>query len=88
HWLRAHITAPHIVFRTNDDTVMRHAIQSGRCAGFLPISSLIWSPDLVELLPSHEDWAAPLWLVHDRGAAGICRRVGRDIAAVIVRQLS
>lgn len=87
-WLRANTTSHHVVFRTNDETVLRRAINSGRCAGFMPISSLIWSPDLIELMPAQDEWAAPLWLVHDRGATDTCRNVGRELAAIVVRQLS
>ncbi len=87
-WLRANTSRQQVVFRTNDETVMRRAVNSGRCAGFLPISSLIWSPELIELLPSRDEWAAPLWLVHDRGATETCRTVGRELASIVVRQLS
>lgn len=87
-WLRANTTSHQVVFRTNDETVLRRAINSGRCAGFMPISSLIWSPDLIELMPAQDEWAAPLWLVHDRGATDTCRNVGRELAAIVVRQLS
>lgn len=87
-WLRANSSSQKIIFRTNEETVMRQAIKTGRCAGFLPISSLIWSPDLIELLPSMEEWAAPLWLVHDRGASENCRMVGRELASIVTRQLS
>lgn len=87
-WLRSATGHQQVVFRTNDETVMRRAVMSGRCAGFLPISSLIWAPELIEIMPSCDEWDAPLWLVHDRGATETCRNVGRELAAIIVRQLS
>ncbi|MFD1795669.1 hypothetical protein FQV27_04175 [Paracoccus aurantiacus] len=86
-WLLHHTRTQRTIFRTNDETVLRLAIRSGRCAGFLPISSLIWSPELVELMPSSDEWAAPLWLVHDRGASQACRDVGRELADIVSRQL-
>lgn len=87
-WLRARTETRRIVFRSNDETVLRQAIKSGRCAGFLPISSLIWSPELIEIMPAQEEWAAPLWLVHDRFADPMCRAVGRELADLMVRQLT
>ena len=87
-WLFSHVEAPRRIFRTNEESVVRHAIRSGNCAGFLPISSLIWSPDLCELMPAQDAWIAPLWLYHDRGADEGCRRIGREMADIIARQLS
>ena len=87
-WLLANTESQRFIFRTNDETVLRLAIKSGRCAGFLPISSLIWSGELMELMPAQDEWAAPLWLVHDRGASQACRDVGRDLAEIMGRQLA
>ena len=87
-WLLANTSSQRIVFRTNDESVLRLAIKSGRCAGFLPISSLLWSGELIELLPPRDEWAAPLWLVHDRGADQACRDVGRELAEIMARQLA
>lgn len=87
-WLAQNVAAPRIVFRSNDETLLRQAIKTGRCAGFLPISSLVWSGELVELMPAREEWAAALWLVHDRGASVTCRAVGRSLADVMTRQLA
>ncbi|MFV0411436.1 MAG: hypothetical protein ACK5LJ_17590 [Paracoccus sp. (in: a-proteobacteria)] len=87
-WLFSHVDAPRRIFRTNEESMVRHAIKSGNCAGFLPISSLIWSPELRELMPAQDEWIAPLWLYHDRGADETCRGIGRDMAAIISRQLS
>lgn len=87
-WLLANTSSQRVVFRTNDELVLRLAIKSGRCAGFLPISSLVWSGELIELLPARDEWAAPLWLVHDRGADQACRDVGRELAEIMSRQLA
>lgn len=51
------------LFCTEDETAHRFAIRSGRCAGFLPISSLLYVHGLVELCPPDPSWLAPLWLV-------------------------
>lgn len=88
NWLRANTDSQRIVFRSNDETALRQAIKSGRCAGFLPISSLIWSPDLIEIMSGQAEWAAPLWLVHDRGANQVCRSVGKELADIMARQLA
>lgn len=87
-WLLANTASQRSVFRTSDELVLRLAIKSGRCAGFLPISSLAWSGELVELMPARDEWAAPLWLVHDRGASQACRDVGRELAEIMSRQLA
>ncbi|MFV0293940.1 MAG: LysR substrate-binding domain-containing protein [Paracoccus sp. (in: a-proteobacteria)] len=87
-WVRANTKSQRIVFRTNDENVMRQAIKSGRCMGFLPISSLIWSPELIEVMPAREEWAAPLWLVHDLNANPACCAVGRELADIMARQLA
>lgn len=87
-WLFRHVDEPRRIFRTNEESVVRHAAKSGNCAAFLPISSLIWSPELCELMPAQDEWIAPLWLYHDRGADEDCRRIGRDMAAIISRQLA
>ena len=42
----------------------------------------------MELMPAQDEWAAPLWLVHDRGASQACRDVGRDLAEIMGRQLA
>ncbi|WBU65213.1 LysR substrate-binding domain-containing protein [Paracoccus aerodenitrificans] len=86
-WLHKHVEAPNIVFRTNDETLLRQAIKSGRCTGFLPVSSLIWSGELVELMPARDEWASPLWLVHDRHANAACRSVAKELADMMSRQL-
>ena len=87
-WLHRYVEQPNIVFRTNDETLLRQAIKSGRCAGFLPISSLVWSGELIELMPAYDEWAAGLWLVHDRNASSVCRAVGKELADMMSRQLA
>lgn len=62
-WLDRHGANARRLFRTDDETAHRFAVRSGRCAAFLPISSLLYVHDLVELRPPEPDWTAPLWLV-------------------------
>ncbi|WBU57738.1 LysR substrate-binding domain-containing protein [Paracoccus sediminicola] len=86
-WLHEVVPTPNIVFRTDDETLLRQAIKSGRCAGFLPISSLCWSAELVEILPAREEWALPLWLVRCHNASEACVSVGAELADMMSRQL-
>ncbi|MDO5530207.1 MAG: LysR substrate-binding domain-containing protein [Paracoccus sp. (in: a-proteobacteria)] len=87
-WVAQYVDEPHISFATDDEAAMRRAITSGRCAGFLPISSLIWTPELVELYPQQEEWRAPLWLVHAEGASQECRDITAYLGSIIQRSLA
>lgn len=86
-WLARHVAEPDIGFFTDDEAAMRRAIRSGCYAGFLPFSSLIWSPELVEIYPPQEDWRAPLWLVHAETASPGCREVADVMADIMSRAL-
>ena len=39
------------------------AARAGLGIGFVPVRRGRASPDLVEIIPSREEWTAPLWLV-------------------------
>ncbi|MDO5620083.1 MAG: hypothetical protein Q4G24_01285 [Paracoccus sp. (in: a-proteobacteria)] len=62
-WARVHLTEAHVVLRSCDESAQRFAIRSGKCAGFLPFSSLAYMPTLAELHPPLPDWQAMLWLL-------------------------
>lgn len=62
-WLRQAVPIDRIVFRAADPRVLRHAIEAGAGLGFVSIWDAPRHPDLVQVLPPREDWAAPLWLV-------------------------
>ncbi|MDO5606646.1 MAG: LysR substrate-binding domain-containing protein [Paracoccus sp. (in: a-proteobacteria)] len=87
-WLLSHVPQPRVLFRSNDETVLRQAIRSGRWAGFLPLSSLIWSTGLIEILPALDEWAVTLWLVHAPDATAECRQAGQMLADIMARQLA
>ena len=62
-WLRATVRDVQIVFRTSDNRAMLDAIVAGAGIGFVMDWSFKRNPELVEVVPMHEEWAAPLWLV-------------------------
>lgn len=62
-WIQDTIPAENIVFRATEQWVMQRAVQDGIGIGFFPRWQAAQDPDLVEILPPREDWAAPLWIV-------------------------
>ena len=62
-WLRERIPAERIVFRSSDLRVMREAVVAGAGLGFVSCWDAPRWPQLRQVLPAREDWAAPLWLV-------------------------
>lgn len=62
-WLRAHVPSGQIVFRSTDFSAMRQAIIGGAGIGFLSRTEARQHPDLVQVLPSREEWSATLWIV-------------------------
>lgn len=62
-WLISVVGVDRITFRATDYRVMREAILAGAGMGFMPELELPNYPSLKTILPSHDDWSAPLWLV-------------------------
>ena len=62
-WLRANVPAGQIVFRSTDFAAMRQAIIGGAGIGFLSKTEASPYPDLVQVLPTREDWSGTLWIV-------------------------
>ncbi|THH35083.1 LysR family transcriptional regulator [Aliishimia ponticola] len=62
-WLRSKVPEEAIKFRSGDPWAMELAVRAGSGIGFLPIVLGRENPDLVEIIPSREDWSGPLWLV-------------------------
>lgn len=62
-WLRAHVPADRIVFRSTNLRVLELAIRSGAGIGFLNIRNIGRCHDLHPILPLQKEWATPLWLV-------------------------
>lgn len=62
-WMRTHVPAGQIVFRSTDFGAMRQAILGGAGIGFLSKPEAAQHPELVMVLPPREEWAVTLWIV-------------------------
>ncbi len=62
-WMRAHVPAHRITFRTIDPGLARAAIRAGGGIGFLPQWDGARLDDLVAVAPPRDDWSAACWLV-------------------------
>ena len=52
-----------ITFRSTDARALELAVLAGAGIGFYPLLEARAHPDLVEVMPTREDWSTPLWLV-------------------------
>ena len=62
-WLQQVVGPERILFQATESRVMRDAILAGAGIGFMSKVDLAHYPNLVEVLPSRDEWSAPLWLV-------------------------
>ena len=62
-WLTQQVPANRIVYRTTDTRAMVDAVLAGAGIGFLGTWQLEQNPDLVEVMPSLEEWSSSVWLV-------------------------
>ncbi len=62
-WMHETIPSERIVFRANDDRILREAVLAGIGLGFAPLWEAARFPALVQVLASRPEWSAPLWLV-------------------------
>jgi DNA-binding transcriptional LysR family regulator len=62
-WLTSVVPADRLRFRTVDNRSLRDAVRAGAGIGFVPLWERHGVDDLVDVLPSRDDWSAPLWLV-------------------------
>ncbi|MES0885007.1 LysR family transcriptional regulator [Roseibium sp. SCP14] len=62
-WLRDHVPEENLIFRATDMTVMREATLAGVGLCFLSVMEAASHPELVEVIPSKEDWVVPWWLL-------------------------
>lgn len=62
-WLRNHVPASSIVYRTSQSSTARDAVKSGAGIGFLSTWEARREPTLTQVIPPRDDWAARLWLV-------------------------
>ncbi len=62
-WLRGMVSDDRFTYRATDNRNMLDAILAGAGVGFVLAQELARHPDLTEVIPQQEEWAAPLWLV-------------------------
>ena len=62
-WLRQHIDEDAIRFRSTDTWSMEAALRAGAGIGFMPVLEARKDPNLIEIIPSRDEWSAALWLV-------------------------
>jgi len=62
-WLSEHVPQKNIVFRSTDTRAMFDAVLAGAGIGFVTTWEMKHHPELVEVIPSQDDWSGPLWLV-------------------------
>lgn len=62
-WVNKHMPAESVVFTSDDDRVLRDAVVAGAGLGFLSPYEAERHPELVQVIASKPEWAAPFWLV-------------------------
>ena len=62
-WLRSVVPSDRLTYRATDIRNMQEAIIAGAGIGFITQQELAANPCLKEVIPSREEWSAPLWLV-------------------------
>ncbi len=62
-WLLEHVPHSRIIYRTTDNRAMVDGILAGAGIGFVSSPELKLHPELVEVIPSQDNWSAALWLV-------------------------
>jgi DNA-binding transcriptional LysR family regulator len=62
-WLRARVPEECLSYRATDPRNIFDAILAGAGIGFVTQQELAAQPQLVEIMPSLDEWTAPLWLV-------------------------
>ncbi|MFT6074586.1 MAG: DNA-binding transcriptional LysR family regulator [Yoonia sp.] len=62
-WLRGIVPDDAFIFRTTDNRNMQEAILAGAGIGFVTSQEAAKNTALTEVIPSREEWSAPLWIV-------------------------
>lgn len=62
-WLRDHVAADQMGFRTTEPAASEAALRGGAGIGFLSAYRAAGDPDLVEVLAPRVEWDSPLWIV-------------------------
>lgn len=87
-WLSTQVAEPRIVFLSDSEGAQKNAIRSGRCAGFLPLASLLWMPELEPLFPPQPEFRGELWLAHHVRAKQHCWQFGEMLAEQVKASMS
>ncbi len=62
-WMRENIAREQVIYRTAGIEAGYCAVKQGVGIGFLPMWLAKRDPDLVEVMPSREEWVGPSWIV-------------------------
>ena len=62
-WLRERVPDDRFIYQATDNRNMLDAIVAGAGSGFVISQEAEQNPLLTEVVPSEDDWSAPLWLV-------------------------
>ncbi|MFT7107953.1 MAG: DNA-binding transcriptional LysR family regulator [Yoonia sp.] len=62
-WLRVIVPDDAFIFRTTDNRNMQAAILAGAGIGFVTSQEAARNTALTEVIPSRDEWSAPLWIV-------------------------
>ncbi|PJI85243.1 LysR family transcriptional regulator [Yoonia maricola] len=62
-WLREMVSEDKFIYRATENRNMQDAILAGAGIGFVLAHELKSHPELKEVIPRREEWAAPLWIV-------------------------
>ncbi|MEL6960824.1 MAG: LysR family transcriptional regulator [Pseudomonadota bacterium] len=62
-WLMDRVPQNRVIYRTTDIRAMVDAVKTGIGIGFVLEWELQRHPELTEVMPSQQEWSAPLWLV-------------------------
>lgn len=62
-WMVEHVREEDLSFKTTDQLLVRRAVRMGFGLGFMAEPDAAADPDLVEIIPPDEIWAANVWIV-------------------------
>ena len=62
-WLQELVGSKRFTYRATDNRNLQEAILAGAGIGFVLEEELALHPELREVMPSRDDWAAPMWIV-------------------------
>jgi DNA-binding transcriptional LysR family regulator len=62
-WIKAHVAPEQVVFRATEQRILQMAVRLGAGIGYVPTLEAQDDPDLVQMLPTLDEWNAALWIV-------------------------